>query len=209
MSYILDALKRAETERARGAAPGLHTQHQSPGGLPANAGVSRRGLMISMMLFLLLAVLAVGIWIWRTPQATPPLTVQPVTLAPTAPTAPTIPITPTQMPVVMPAPPMMAKVVPTPTPAPAPTPATAPSTVTAPANAIPLLTDIPQDLRSQIPKISITGSVYADTPSQRLLLVNNLVLSQGNLVAPELTLEVIQTRSSVFNFRGTRFRVEH
>ena len=77
------------------------------------------------------------------------------------------------------------------------------------AAAVPLLADLPQDLRSQIPKITITGSVYSDSPAQRLLLVNNLVLTQGSQVGPELTLEEIQPRSSVFGFKGTRFRVMH
>jgi len=79
---------------------------------------------------------------------------------------------------------------------------------TVPATA-PLLAELPQDLRSQIPKITITGSVYSDSPAQRLLLVNNLVLSQGSQVTPDLRLEEIQPRSSVFNYKGTRFRVMH
>jgi general secretion pathway protein B len=74
---------------------------------------------------------------------------------------------------------------------------------------VPLLADLPQDLRSQIPKITITGSVYSDSPAQRLLLVNNLVLPQGSQIGPELTLEEIHPRSSVFSFKGTRFRVMH
>jgi general secretion pathway protein B len=91
------------------------------------------------------------------------------------------------------------------TPAAAPVPqAVAPTPV-----AVPLLGELPQDLRGQIPKITLTGSVYSDSPAQRLLLINNLVLSQGSQVTPDLTLEEIQPRSSVFNFKGTRFRVMH
>jgi general secretion pathway protein B len=77
------------------------------------------------------------------------------------------------------------------------------------ASVVLLFDDLPQDIRSQIPKITITGTVDADSPNQQLLLVNNLVLSQGNLVAPEVKLEEIQTSSSVFSFRGTRFRIPH
>lgn len=86
--------------------------------------------------------------------------------------------------------------------------ATSATSATAPA-AAPLLTELPQDMRSQIPKITITGSVYSASPTQRLLLVNNLVLPQGSQIAPDLTLEEIQPRSSVFVFKGTRFRVMH
>jgi general secretion pathway protein B len=73
----------------------------------------------------------------------------------------------------------------------------------------PLLGDLPEDLRRQIPALAITGVVYSENPAQRLLLVNNQVLTQGSVVAPELTLEEIQAKSSVFVFRGTRFRVAH
>ena len=79
----------------------------------------------------------------------------------------------------------------------------------APVAVEPLLADLPQDIRSQIPKITITGSVYSDSPAQRLLLINNLVLAQGAQLAPDLTLEEIQRRNSVFIFKGTRFRVMH
>jgi general secretion pathway protein B len=73
----------------------------------------------------------------------------------------------------------------------------------------PLLNELPDALRRQLPALSITGAVYADDPKQRLLLVNNQVLPQGSQVAPEVTLEEIHQRSSVFNFRGTRFRLAH
>ena len=75
--------------------------------------------------------------------------------------------------------------------------------------AIPLLGDLAEDLRGQIPKLTITGAVYSKDPAQRLLLINNLVLTQGSTVAPDLKLEDIQPHQSVFDFRGTRFRVAH
>jgi general secretion pathway protein B len=89
-------------------------------------------------------------------------------------------------------------------------PPAAPAPVAKPTPAaLPLLAELPQDLRGQIPKITITGSVYSASPAQRLLLINNLVLPQGGVVESELRLEEIQPRSSVFIFKGTRFRVLH
>ena len=72
-----------------------------------------------------------------------------------------------------------------------------------------LLSGLPEDMRRQIPALAITGSVYSKNPDKRLLLVNNQVLGQGSLAAPEVTLEEIQAKSSVFSYRGTRFRVAH
>lgn len=85
----------------------------------------------------------------------------------------------------------------------------APASTSARPASTPLLSELPAELRGKIPKITITGSVYSDSPAQRLLLVNNLVLAQGGQVTPDLRLEEIQPRSSVFNYKGTRFRVMH
>ena len=57
--------------------------------------------------------------------------------------------------------------------------------------------------------MAISGAVYSDNPSQRLLLVNGQVLNQGSQVAPDLTVVEIHANNSEFNFRGTRFRVGH
>jgi general secretion pathway protein B len=241
MSYILDALKRADAERGRGAAPGLHTHHQVPSGSPGTANANRP-LWLAVAAGVTLLLLAAGFWFWRAagdpapvaeqaavqplplpvapPQpiaaSTPPAATTPAATAPAqvaqAPKPPMQPLATsatakaTQAPSSKPASPVKTAVS-----APA---ATTPASPVAAASAAvpataPLLAELPQDLRSQIPKITITGSVYSASPAQRLLLINNLVLAQGAQVANDLTLEEIQPRSSVFVFKGTRFRVMH
>lgn len=212
MSYILDALKRADAERERGAAPGLHTRHQLPSGSPAHPG-TRRPLWLAVAGGVTLLLLAAGFWFGRAPVKPPPVApAEPV--AASAPPTVSAPVAPAPV-AVAEAPRVQVKPVATPAPAkaaaaPSSTPAApAQTAVSAPTATVPLLTELPQDLRSQIPKITITGSVYSDSPAQRLLLVNNLVLAQGAQVAPDLTLEEIKRRNSVFSFQGTRFRVLH
>ena len=252
MSYILDALKRADAERGRGAVPGLHTrQLASPSGLAAPG--ARRTLWLGVAAVLTLAGMGGGLWLWQTtPDAPLALIVQPVPIQPqlsaaVAPpitaiapdVAPVLPATAMEIatPPATPAAPAepvvsarikakpdsmrVASAAATPSPAPAPPKTTAkaapasfaPSAPAAPASAasaaLALLSELPDELRRQVPAITITGAVYAENPGQRLLLVNNLVLTQGALAAPELKLEEIQARSSVFSFRGTRFRVAH
>jgi len=73
----------------------------------------------------------------------------------------------------------------------------------------PLLSELPEATRRQIPSMTISGAVYSQNPAQRLLLVNGLVLSQGSQAAPDLTVVEIRSNSSEFNFRGTRFRMAH
>lgn len=75
--------------------------------------------------------------------------------------------------------------------------------------AIPLLSELPDSIRRQLPPLAISGSVYSSNPGQRLLLVNNQVLAQGAQAAPEVTLEEIRPKSAVFSFRGSRFQLAH
>lgn len=87
-------------------------------------------------------------------------------------------------------------------------PATSPTTPPTVA-AWPLLGDLAPSLRAEVPPLTITGAVYASNPSQRLLIVNNQVLTEGATVAPGVTLEEIQPQQSVFSTRGQRFRLPH
>lgn len=244
MSYILDALKRADTERERGHVPGVHTrQMATPSGHIVSSERSR--LWLAVAAAVAVGGIGVGLWVWQTaadaplavvlrpvvvqppvaalapaiaPGLTPALTAPPAAAA-ALPPAVAAPATPTAaLPVVAPA---ITKPRLTPTPAApaiaAPAPPkpessvalTAPAKTTATLATLPLLSELPEDLRRQVPALTITGAVYSENPAQRLLLVNNLVLTQGALAAPELTLEEIRARSSVFSFRGTRFRVAH
>ena len=199
MSYILDALKRADAERERGAAPGLHTRHQLSSN-STTAPSAARPLWLAVAGAVVLLALAATFWFWPAPTNPPPIALTPA-LAITA----SAPVVTTQPPAPRPAPaPVVVAEAPKVLVQPAATKA-----ASAPVAVEPLLADLPQDIRSQIPKITITGSVYSDSPAQRLLLINNLVLAQGAQLAPDLTLEEIQRRNSVFIFKGTRFRVMH
>lgn len=74
---------------------------------------------------------------------------------------------------------------------------------------VPLLSEWPEALRREVPALAITGAVYSDNPSQRLLLINNQVLPQGSPVAAGVVLEEIHAKHSVFAFKGQRFRLAH
>lgn len=118
-----------------------------------------------------------------------------------------------------------AQAAPTPTPsprsaapatAPAPAPVAAPSPSAQPAAATatpsglpPLASDLPIAVRGQLPPLTITGTVYSENPAQRLLLINGLVLSQGGTPAKDVTIDEIRAQSTIFSFRGTRFRLAH
>jgi general secretion pathway protein B len=272
MSYILDALKRADAERGRGAVPGLHTRQMTSPAAPASPSAGRYAGLTAVAV-VALGGIAAGVWFWQTPAGpvqlaavapagaqlaapAPPLAQpasaqplvqalapEPVPLtgaaappisAPAAPSAPVIAPMPALKPAVAappravlapPAAPAAAqKTVPKPLPAPVagvpapqpkprpdpgPDPAVKASPAPAAPAAIPLLSELPDSIRRQLPPLVINGSVYSSNPGQRLLLVNNLVLPQGSQAAPEVTLEEIRPKSSVFSFRGQRFQLAH
>lgn len=258
MSYILDALQRAEAERARGGVPTLHARPVAPP--PPHSRFDRHqrvGLTVAAVLGLVLGVAALAWWMWPSASAiAPPIaytsgvvvaatapivapmpTAVPSPVKPMAPTPP--PIAASAEPVVHPKPKLTASATQGP---PAKPKTTAPTlkaepAVTAPSKpkAIevakaavkistppttqklpaaktplpPLLAELPEATRREIPSMTISGAVYSENPLQRLLLVNGLVLSQGSQVAPDLTVVEIRSNSSEFNYRGTRFRMAH
>ena len=248
MSYILDALKRADAERERGTVPGLRAQ-TVPGVTPESRGARaslRTWPVIVTGIALAVAVIAAGAWVWRSLAGSERAPVV-VVAAPTVPALPAAPALPPQpapvaepTPVATPAPAahntvsQAAPVAPTvpaaspavkPKPRPEPPPATTPrsagtevapvkpspaASAASPALPVaPLLSELPEEIRRQIPALTITGAVASENPAQRLLLVNGQVLPQGAAAAPEVLIEEIRARSSTFKFRGSRFRVTY
>lgn len=112
---------------------------------------------------------------------------------------------------------------PSPTPpmptAPAPTPVAPPSAVfpgTAatprapaplppppPAAPSPPVVGLPADA----PKLVISGGVYSNSPTQRMLIVNGTVFNEGSEVGPGVVLEQIKPKTAVLRFRGSRYTV--
>jgi general secretion pathway protein B len=72
MSYILDALRRADAERERGAVPGLHAQ-QDPFELPEAPAEKGRPTLLLAVVLLALALVGVLGWTWW--RAEPPVQV--------------------------------------------------------------------------------------------------------------------------------------
>lgn len=216
MSYILDALNRADAERERGSVPGLHARQTYAQTSKVSKANSRT--WIALVATLTVASMAAGVWFWRAPaDAAPPaiakftIAAAPAVAAPPAPPAPVSAapvVIPTTTPKETPKSPAVKSTV-QPHTVSRPTPAEKEVVTANVAVSIPLLSELSSSVRSQIPPLNITGAVYSKDPSQRVLLVNNQVLNQGGLAAPEVTLEEIRANSSVLSFRGTKFRLQH
>lgn len=214
MSYILDALQRADAERTRGNVPTLNARPlASPAASPSLTTAQRAGLAIAGLVALLL-VAAWAWWIWGSaaPQQAA-ATVTPTVPVPPAARLPAVPVAvPAAVPAALPKSPVAEKTA-VAKPAQAKPPATGTTpTVEAPVPAValaPLLSELPEATRRDLPPLAISGAVYSENPAQRLLLVNGQVLNQGSEVAPDLKVVEIRANVTEFSFRGTRFRLAH
>lgn len=209
MSYILEALKKAQAERQLGNAPTIHapTLHATPVHVPSakKTGALVVGLVAAV-------VLAAGAWLWS--QRAPASVAIPATAVAPAP-APVI--TPAPAIVVVPPPVIAAAPAPTPVLAPrprkvpAPVPAAAPvAPAPAPASAedtVRYARDLPQELQQQLPRVTFGGYMYSDNAADRLVLVDKTLRHEGEEIAPGLMLEKLLPRGAVLNYRGTRYRV--
>ena len=222
MSYILDALRRAdaERERERGGVPGLHTQAlPAPGPEP----VSSRALpgwawgAIGVAAGLLVAL---GAWLGlRTPPAVAPPAVSKVA-APAS--APPVAAPPVAAPVaaapasVLPAAPAVTPPLVAPAAAAMPPRATAieappRAAVPASASAAPVLPfeRLPDDVRRQLPRLAVDGSVYSEQHAQRILIIGGQLFHEGDAVAPGVVLERIEPKSAVFRWHDWRYTVAY
>ncbi|HSC63687.1 MAG TPA: general secretion pathway protein GspB [Caldimonas sp.] len=249
MSYILDALRRADAERERGAVPSLQSQQHTIA--DDDAAAARPRSLLWVVVALAVALVAVLAWslLGRTAaparapvegsittQVPAPLpALQPAPALPaataTAPAvAPSIAATPAEPaattaaspPPATPAP-AQAAAPPAPPrtaapgrrPAPAPTPAAKRVGDAAPAGAAPAgaepriyaQSELPEEIRRDLPKIVIGGSSYSSAAPSRMVMVNGQVFHEGDRLAPDLVLERIRLKSAVFAFKGWRYEV--
>ncbi|MBC7437370.1 MAG: general secretion pathway protein GspB [Bdellovibrionales bacterium] len=260
MSYILDALRRAEAQRERGAVPGVHAHPQTP--LTAVDGAQRpgRAIWIGGTCLLVLAVAAGWFFFLR---SAPREAVMPSVMV----QAPVVVMAPAPAPAVAPAivAPQAVPAAPDPVVASAPStnaidtgkaaraaresakaeakaarvaaaqariaaspdkarPATAAASASVPAPATATavaVTDnkpaapprlytreeLPGDIRSQLPQVSVTGSTYSENAAHRMLIANGQVFREGEKITADLTVEQIGAKAAVLRFKGYRYAV--
>ncbi len=217
MSYILDALRRAQAERERGQVPGLEARtlvHTPPP--PPRRSVALWWLSGAVALAML--GLTLSIWLLRgaeapvrapvvgqapTPTPTPTHTPTP-TLSPTTPTS----TTPVLVPVPMPVTPTTMVVVSAPAPPPAPQVAAAPPPAPPSASVRAVqLGQLSAELRRELPVLTVGGAIWSDNAASRFVIVNGQVLREGEAAAPGVLLERIGPKAIFLRWRDWRIEV--
>lgn len=235
MSYILDALKKAETQRHLGGVPSIHAAASGDNASLEAQPFWRRHLPWLITGLLGLALLSYVLWsqLWHHAEPVPAALVSAPTPAPAA-------VAPMEQPRPVPAqetPPPAAPthaapavtaekpVHVTPPTASAPTdtskaetaasaakPAAAPEASTPPAapeDDPGTAQDLPASIQRELPPVSISGYIYARNPAERSALINKRLLHEGEIVAPDLVLEKLTPRGAILNYKGYRYRVPY
>jgi len=224
MSYILEALKKAQAERARGAVPGVDAQPvptMAPRA-PASVWLWPTGALAA------LALAAVLFWPASDKERpiaavepTPPVAMRAGESAVRPPAPVSAPAAPAPAPAAPASPASTTAVAASSAPLAAPEPParparkmgeTASAANTAPAPAperIALLQELPAQIQREIPPIAINGYLYASKPADRSVLINNRLRREGDQLADGLTLEKLLPSEMVLNYRGYRYRVSY
>lgn len=225
MSYILEALRKADAQRERNRVPGLHAH---PLAAEAPVPAQRWGGSVMAALAAVGVVAAIAItWRLATPGALPaaervaaaPAAVQepppaaPVVATP-APPEPATAIVPAAPPPLPPQPAREAKAaaaaqapITVPPPAAQAPIAVPPASAVPPAAAAPAIANAPPP---GLPQLAVSGGVYSQNPAQRMLIVNGLVFNEGSEVASGVRLEQVRAdKKAVLNFNGQRFTLPY
>ena len=208
MSYILDALRKAEAERERGNVPSIHAQPAFAGAGPGSAPLKSRLWIVLAAVGAVLALVVVAVLyllLGRSPAsevATPIVTPAPASVA----VAPAVPVVPTPVAVAPPlqtAPPPVRKVRPASAPPVAATPASSATPKT--DDRVYAINELPDDIRRQLPTLSVGGSMYSPKPANRIVIINGQVLHEGERIAPDLVVQQIKLKAAVLAFKGYRY----
>jgi general secretion pathway protein B len=239
MSYILDALRRADSERERASIPGLHTQPVPQGSADTKAGRGPRPwVWLTLGVVVVLMGQGLGRWLmhddeaarlaqappgaWPGPPHQPPPPGMPQAgalldvAAPQPPGALGGPPAGPDAGSLPPAEPTLLEPPPLPDtprkPPPAKARAATPSAAPAPGAAelrIYAQNELPEDVRRSLPALQIGGSVYSEDSASRFLMVNGQLLHENDKPTADLVLERIELKSAVLIYKGYRYRISY
>lgn len=217
MSYILDALRRADAERERGSVPGLHTQ---PVPVTAADAPAPRGapspLLWGAGAFIVLAVVIAWVVSGSLEQREPAAAVATTVATAPAVAPPPAPAAALPAPALSPASASITAAAPLPIVVPreaSPRPVAAKPAATASEPAadtrIHALNELPENIRREMPPLTIGGSIYSDTPASRFLIINGRIFHEGDKITSNLSLEQIKLKAAVLRFKGYRVGITY
>ncbi len=198
MSYILDALKKSEQDRGKGAVPGVQTVHSS--------SLNYRQEKKSVWPWFLVALIAINLvaviyFIQTKDNKEPVAAIQPETITETPVQKKQVATTPTATTSIPPTAVVAAQ---------KEAPAFEKQIIQQTETIEPIfetvdLYDLPLNVRQHIPDLEFSAHVYSTNPLQRSLVINGRFMEEGAQINNELVLTEITSDGAVFDFQGYRF----
>ena len=75
-----------------------------------------------------------------------------------------------------------------------------------PEPAVGTIRDLPDQIQREIPALKVGGYIYSGNKADRSVLINNRLLREGDEAAPGLVLEKMDPSGMVLNYKGYRYR---
>jgi len=233
MSYILDALKKADAEREREAIQGIHAQSAHGWSVQTLRPAPARLTTLSFVLGLAVVVVpvfiawcisgsqpshpvAVGISPAATPMLLPGPLPPPVLSEAAVTTARVVEVqvapprsTPSRIePVVAPRQPTSAAVVAVVVPKPVQDRTVAAASAAVDDKLI-TSTEMPDEIRHELPSLIISGAIHSENVANRFLIINGQIFHETETPAPGVVLLNIKLKSAVLSFKGYRYTVTY
>lgn len=210
MSYILDALVKADLERQRQGVPGLHTMQA---GLMPGPGARRRWPVGVAAMAVGAGVLALAWEQWaQHPEAAAAPIREPERQLPLAAAVPVVPppAAKAASPVASPPPVAARPAAPARELRPEARPATvemaAPERKTRPDSRLYTIAELPPALQQEARNITVAGFAQASDANERLAIINDRAWREGEEVRTGLKVERISSDGVILNLKGYRFR---
>jgi general secretion pathway protein B len=72
---------------------------------------------------------------------------------------------------------------------------------------LPFLKDLPYALQKGIPELKFAGHTYSTNPSQRMIIINNTILREGDKIDSNTHLKEITWEGVIIDYKNNTFRV--
>lgn len=216
MSYILDALKKSDEERKRGVTPDPLTNHSVYPGHGSKKMPKSKSLLWSFVVFSALTSIGYMTYSFTTKEkaidtstqlAPPQILVKIPSSVKTQPSPANISDQSNtavnsskkkSTPIVFEPPPIIPSGQTIPTRKPSPHQNTDLS--------IPFYAELPKNIQLAIPKLEYAGHTYSDASSKRIIIINNIILREGDAVEEGFYLKEITWQGVVLDFHGTIYQ---
>jgi general secretion pathway protein B len=82
-----------------------------------------------------------------------------------------------------------------------------PKTAGAQTDSLPLMQDLPANIRKRLPPLTLAGHVFSENAAKRMIIINNRICREGDMVEDGLFLDRIIWEGVVLRYQEIRFRM--